>query len=61
MYAQRFFSVLLDPSSSGSGGTGHPPTRALLGAMRTLRGHIREHRVTAEAFADDVPKEESLF
>jgi hypothetical protein len=59
--AQRFFSVLLDPSSSGSGGTGHPPTRALLGAMRTLRGHIREHRVTAEAFADDVPKEESLF
>jgi hypothetical protein len=59
--AQRLFSTLLDPSSSGYGGTGHPSTRALLDAMRTLRGHIREHRLTAEAFADDVPKDKRLF
>ena len=48
--AQRFFSICLDPSSSGPGGTGHPPTRALLDDMRSLRCRIREHRVTAEAF-----------
>jgi hypothetical protein len=52
--AQRFFSILLDPSSSGPGGTGYPPTRALLDAMRTLRCHIREHRVTAHAFDNDL-------
>jgi hypothetical protein len=51
--AQRFFSIVLDPSSSGPDGTADPPTRALLEAMRTLRCHIREHRLAEEAFADD--------
>ena len=51
--AERFFSLLLDPSSSEPGGTGHPPTRALLDNMRSLRCRIREHRVTAEAFDHD--------
>jgi hypothetical protein len=50
----RFFSILLDPSSSGPGGTDHPPTRALLETMRILRGHIREHRVAAQV-SDDQP------
>jgi hypothetical protein len=47
--AQRFFSILLDPSSSGPGGTRYPPTRALLDAMLSLRCHIHDHRVTAQA------------
>lgn len=51
--AQRSFSILLDPSSCGPGGTGHPPTRDLLDAMRALRCHILAHRLTAEAFDDD--------
>jgi hypothetical protein len=51
--AQRFFSILLDPSSAGPGGANYPPTRLLLGAMYTLRCLIREHRITEEAFADD--------
>lgn len=51
--AERFLSILLDPSSSGPGGTGHPPTRALLDDMRSLRCRIREHRVTAETSDDD--------
>jgi hypothetical protein len=65
---QRFFSILLDPSSSGPGGTDYPPVRALLDAMRTLRCHIRDHRVAAETFDhepngehdatdDDIPEE----
>jgi hypothetical protein len=49
---QRFFSILLDPSSAGPGGTGYPPTRALLEAMNTMRCLIREHRIAHEAFAD---------
>ena len=51
--AQRVFSILLDTSSSGFGGTDHPPTRALLQAMDILRCHIREHRVAVEAFDHD--------
>ena len=54
---QRFFLILLDPSSSEPGGTDHPPTRALLEAMRILRGHIREHRVAAQV-SDDEPSPE---
>lgn len=50
--AQRIFSVSLDPSSAHPGGEQYPPTRALLEAMRTLRGHIREHRILEQAFAD---------
>lgn len=52
--AQRVFSTLLDPSSSGPGGTDHPPTRTLLEAMRILRRHIRKHRVAVEASDDDL-------
>ena len=52
--AQRIFSVSLDPSSSHPGGERYPPTRALLEAMRTMRGHIREHRILEQAFADGV-------
>ena len=51
--AQRFFSILLDPSSFGPGGTDYPPTQALLEAMRILRHHIREHRVAVAIFDDD--------
>jgi hypothetical protein len=50
--AERFFYILLDPSSLGPGGAGYPPTLALLDAMRTLRSRIREHHVIAEAFND---------
>ena len=57
--AQRFFSVLLDPSSAGPGGTGYPPTRALLDAMCSLRCHIRDHRIAEEAFADDTCDDEN--
>ena len=49
---QRILSVSLDPSSSHLGGARYPPTRALLEAMRTLRGLIREHRMVEQAFAD---------
>ncbi|MEI8256675.1 MAG: hypothetical protein WCJ30_13455 [Deltaproteobacteria bacterium] len=72
--AQRVLALCLDRSSSAPGGTDYPPTRALLDAMRTLRGHIREHRRIAEADNDcpvgddatdeDVPEDEtegSLF
>ncbi len=52
--AQRILSVSLDPSSSNPGGARYPPTRALLESMRTLRGHIREHRLVEQAFADGV-------
>ena len=55
--AQRFFSICLDPSSFEPGGTAYPPTRALLDTMRILRCHIRQHRVTAEAF-DRAPRGE---
>ena len=70
--AQRFLYILLDPSSAEPGGTGYPPTCALLEAMGSLRCHIRDHRVAAEGFdlavepnaTDDIPDEEvtgSLF
>jgi len=65
--AQRFFSILLDPSSFEPGGTAYPPTRALLDTMRILRCHIRVHRVTAtfdhqpsgehDPTNDDIPEE----
>jgi hypothetical protein len=51
--AQRIFSTLLDPSSSGTGGTDHPRTRALLETMRILRCHIRDHRVDAQIYVDE--------
>ena len=51
--AQRFLAICLDPSSSGLGGTDHPPTRALLDAMRVLRDHIRVYRLSAEVLDDD--------
>jgi hypothetical protein len=44
--AHRILSITLDPSSSSPGGANHPPTRALLAAMRTLRRHIHLHRLT---------------
>lgn len=50
--AQRFFSILLDPSSFDPGGTGHPPARAMLDTMGILRRLIRQHRVMAETFTD---------
>ena len=52
--AQRIFSVGLDPSSAHPGGARYPPTQALLEAMRTLRCHIREHRIVEQAFTDGV-------
>jgi hypothetical protein len=55
--AQCFFSILLDPSSAGPGGTGYPPTRALLEAMCSLRCHIRDQRVAAEGFDNDLAAE----
>jgi hypothetical protein len=52
--AQRIFSVSLDPSSSHPGGEQYPQTRALLEAMRTMRGQICAHRIREQAFADGV-------
>lgn len=46
--AQRFFSVVLDPTSSVLGGAKHPLTSHLLDAMLSLRATLREYRL-AEA------------
>jgi len=43
--AQRFFSVVLDPTSSVLGGAKHPLTSHLLDAMLSLRATIREYRL----------------
>jgi hypothetical protein len=55
--AHRVLCIGLDPSSSSPGGTGHPPTRALLAAMRSLRRRVRDYRLAEQALADGCPKE----
>jgi hypothetical protein len=47
--AQRFFAIILDPTSSDLGGAGHPLSRDLLDAMCALRGHIRHYRLAEAA------------
>jgi hypothetical protein len=66
--AQRFFAIILDPTSSDLGGADHLLTHDLLDAMCALRVHIRDYRLAeaadrslGEAFdvADDRPSQDA--
>jgi hypothetical protein len=49
--AHRVLCIGLDPSSFSPAGAGHPPTRALLAAMRSLRRRVRDYRLAEQALA----------